>query len=85
MICVISCIVINGSVITGAIIEIGDILGAYCKVEPIIFKLAIIGIYFVLTVFVIEPEKLKTIAFICSTAVILVSRHHLISLLHDRK
>ena len=76
---------INGSVITGAIIEIGDILGAYFKVEPLIFKLAIIGVYFVLTVFVIEPEKLKTFAVICSTAVILVSRHHLISLFDDRK
>lgn len=85
MLCVISCIMLNGSVITGAIIEIGDILGAYFRVEAIIFKLAIIGIYFMLTIFIIEPEKLKPLAFFCSTAVILVSRLEFMSHFDDRQ
>lgn len=69
---------INGSVIIGAVIEIGQILSGYFGTEPKVFKLAIIGVYLFLSAVIIEPEKLKPYAFVSSGVVIGISRFSLL-------
>ena len=70
MICLVSCVLMNGSVIVGAIIEISHIMASYFNLEARVFKLGIIVVYFVLSALIIEPEKLKPYAYISSLAVI---------------
>ena len=83
-ICLVSCVLMNGSVIVGAIIEIGHIMASYFQKDVLIFKLMIIGIYIVLSAVIIEPEKLKPFAYLCSLFVIGISRLLVSSFLNDR-
>jgi amino acid permease len=71
--CILCCVIINGSVIIGAIIEISQILSGYFKVSQITFKLIIIGVYLILAAVIIEPESLKPYAFLSSAVVISIS------------
>lgn len=70
--CLVSCVLLNGSVATGAIIEISHIMANYFEQNIIYFKLGIIFVYFFLTAIVIEPEKLKPYAFVSSIVVIVI-------------
>ncbi len=69
-----SCVIINGSVIIGAIIEIGEVLSSYFKIEVFYVKLMIIGMYIILSALIIEPERLKPYAYISSGVVISISK-----------
>ena len=71
---IVSCVIINGSVIIGAIIEIGQVLSTYFGLDVIYVKLGIIGVYLILSAVIIEPEKLKPYAFVSSGVVISISR-----------
>lgn len=68
-----SCVIINGSVIIGAIIEIGDVLSSYFVIDVFVVKLCIIGMYIILSALIIEPEKLKPYAYVSSGVVISIS------------
>lgn len=72
--CIICCVIINGTVIVGAIIEISQILSSYFEMSQFMFKLIIILAYFILSAAIIEPEKLKPYAFVSSGVVITISR-----------
>jgi amino acid permease len=69
----ISCVLMNGSVIVGAIIEISHIMAAYFLRDVLLFKLGIIVTYFILSALIIEPEKLKPYAYVSSLAVIAIA------------
>ena len=73
-ICLLSCVIMNGSVIIGAVIEIGHILSVYFGVDVFVFKLIIIGAYRMLSAIIVEPEKLKPYAFVSSGVVMAISR-----------
>lgn len=82
--CIIGCVIINGSVIVGAVIEIGDVLSGYFGTSKLTFKLIIICVYLVLSALIIEPEKLKPYAFVSSGVVISIGRPRLNSRTHVR-
>ena len=77
---VICCIIINGSVIVGAIIEIGNVLSQYFKVHLLVVKITIMCVYLLMAATILEPEKLKPFAFVSSFAVISIS---ILSIIHS--
>lgn len=75
---IVSCVVINGSVIVAAIIEIGQVLSSYFDIQVLYVKIGIISVYVFLSAVIIEPEKLKPFAYVSSGVVISISRLPLI-------
>ena len=73
-VCIVSCVLMNGSVIIGAIIEISHIMSVYFGRPQLFFKLMIICVYFILSALIIEPEKLKPYAFLSSGVVIFIGK-----------
>lgn len=71
-ICLVACVLMNGSVIVGAIIEISHIMSNFFKKEVFLFKIGIILVYIVLSALIIEPEKLKPYAYVSSLAILAI-------------
>lgn len=72
--CIFGCVVINGTVVVGAIIEISHFFSDYFGTSQLTFKFVIIAVYMVLSAIIIEPEKLKPFAFLSAGVVISIGR-----------
>lgn len=63
---------INGSIIIAAVIEISHVLSSFFGVSIFLFKIMIIGFFLFLSAIIVEPEKLKPYAIVSSGVIICI-------------
>lgn len=72
---IIACLMINMSVIIGATVEVSVVLSEFLGTSTFLMKLAIVSVFLLVTMFVLEPEKLKNLGKFSALAYIIISNY----------
>lgn len=71
---IIGCFMINFSVVVGGIIESSILFEPVTGIPRFVIKLIVVGIFAVVTGFVLEPERLKPIGGACAAIYICICK-----------
>ena len=84
VIAILGCFMINFSVVVGGIIESSILFEPVTGLPRFVIKLAVVGIFAVVTGFVLEPERLKPIGAVCAVTYICISELNFANLIPSR-